>query len=306
MILNVSGRTDIPAFYSDWFYNRIKAGFLLVRNPYYPTELIHIDLDPKTIDLIAFCTKNPRPMFKRLDELKDFRTYFMITITPYDRDLEPNVPKVKEIVKDILYLSEYYGKDHVAIRYDPIIVNQKYTINYHIHCFEALLKVLSNRVEECIISFVDLYQKSEIYEEVKLEDRILIAKEFAKIGKKYHIRIKTCAEMSYEKYGIEKSGCLSVQVVERLINTNIIEISHIPSRTHCNCIPSRDIGEYDTCLHQCRYCYATDHHAAFQNYLKHDPDSPLLIGEIQESDKIRKIKQTSLIDPQLSLFWGDL
>ncbi len=307
MILNISGRTDIPAFYSDWLFERIQAGFVYVRNPYYPTELLQIDLDPRKIDLMVFCTKNPHPMLNRLFLLDPYEVYYFVSITPYDISIEPNVPPVKQLVKDVYALSKHFGKERVCVRYDPIIVNEKYTVEYHIHYFERLMRILENRIEECVISFVDLYKKTKRnmpeIQEVKESDRIRIAKAFSKIGNKYHIRIKTCAESSYEAYGIAPSGCISRELVERLLKANIKDISHKPNRPHCGCLPSLDIGAYHTCLHGCRYCYATSSfEAARQNYSKHDPHSPLLIGHVQTGDTIKKVKQETLIDPRLTLF----
>ena len=92
MIINTGMRTDIPAFYSQWFMNRIQAGYVLVRNPYRPDWITRYELSPDVVDCIAFCTKNPEPMLKHLDRLKNYHQYWFVTITPYGRDIEPNVP----------------------------------------------------------------------------------------------------------------------------------------------------------------------------------------------------------------------
>ena len=84
MIINTGQRTDIPAFYSKWFINRIREGFVLVRNPYNPKLVTKFKLNPNVVDVIGFCTKNPKPMFQYLDELKPFGQFWYISITGFD------------------------------------------------------------------------------------------------------------------------------------------------------------------------------------------------------------------------------
>ena len=136
MIISASRRTDIPAFYSDWFFNRIKEGYVLVRNPMNAHQISKISLSADVIDCIVFWTKNPRPMINRLDELKDYNYYFQFTLNSYAKDIEPNVPsKDKEIIKSFRELSEKIGKDRVVWRYDPILINDNYSVDHHIKYF---------------------------------------------------------------------------------------------------------------------------------------------------------------------------
>ena len=139
MIFNISGRTDIVAFYSDWLFQRIKEGYVYVRNPYYPTQITKYLINEDVVDCFIFCTKNPRPILSRLDKLKPYPSFFYVTITPYGRDIEPYVPDYQKVISDIQKLSSQLGKQAVSIRYDPIFINQEYTIEKHLYYFEDIL-----------------------------------------------------------------------------------------------------------------------------------------------------------------------
>ena len=127
MIIHASMRTDIPAFYSEWFTNRIREGYVRVRNPYNPLQVTEYSLDPEVVDLIVFCSKNPVPMLKYMDLLKFYRTYWYITITPYEADIEPGLFKTivskRKIIEAFLQISEIVGEEHIGWRYDPIFID---------------------------------------------------------------------------------------------------------------------------------------------------------------------------------------
>ena len=176
MILQTGMRTDIPAFYSRWFLNRLREGFVLVRNPYDPQSVTRYRLDPSVVDLIGFCSKNPAPMLPHLETLRDYGQYWFVTITPYGRDLEPHVPGKEMVMEDFKRLSDAVGPDSVGWRYDPILVNEQYPVERHIRDFEHMAKTLSGYTESCVISFLDLYEKVKRNfpeaREVRKEDRI--------------------------------------------------------------------------------------------------------------------------------------
>ena len=120
MILQTGFRTDIPGFYSAWFANRLRAGFVLVRNPYYPQSVTRYAINPDVVDLIAFCTKNPAPMLPRMELLRPYGQYWFVTITPYGPEIEPHVPPKAQVLQDFITLSKIVGPDCIAWRYDPI------------------------------------------------------------------------------------------------------------------------------------------------------------------------------------------
>lgn len=160
MIISASRRTDIPAFYSEWFLNRIKEGYAIVRNPM-NNKPVRILLSPDIVDCIVFWTKNPIPMIPRLDELKDYCYYFQFTLTGYGRDVEANLPdKKNELIPAFKQLSDKIGPERVIWRYDPILINEKYSMEYHIEAFSYLASSLKGYTEKCVISFVDMYAKN--------------------------------------------------------------------------------------------------------------------------------------------------
>lgn len=305
MILQTGMRTDIPAFYSEWFMNRIKEGYVLVRNPYYSEQVTRYEIKPDVVDLIAFCTKNPIPMLKYIDGLKDYGQYWFVTITPYGRDLEPNVPDKHDVIRCFRELSELIGVNSMGWRYDPVLVSEKYTVEYHIYAFGKIASQLSGYTETCIVSFVDLYEKvrrnaPEICA-VSEADQITLAKAFVEIGRKYGITIKGCHEsQKLAEYGIDISGCLNQDVYEKALGIPLC-IPKKKSQRECNCFFGTDIGAYNSCGHFCRYCYANaDVQSVKRNIALHDPASPFLIGGSLPNDRVVSAKQFSYIDNQLT------
>ena len=301
MILNTGLRTDIPGFFSEWFYNRIDDGFVYVRNPYAKNQIYSYRLDPELIDCIIFCTKNPKPMFENLEKIDKFNQYWHITITPYEKEIEPNVPPMNDVLERFKYLSKKLGKENVTLRYDPIFINEKYSLEKHIESFEYIANSLSDYTTEAIISFIDLYEKTKRNfpkaREVTKDERLKLGKEFAQIGKKNNITIKTCVEgTELDKFGIDSSGCMTKEVIERAINKNLNIPKQKARNGECYCLLNNDIGEYNTCGHGCLYCYANSNKRLVKRNLKlHDPKSPILIGEIKEDDIIKEMNQKSLI-----------
>ena len=290
MILQTGMRTDIPAFYSQWFINRIKAGYVLVRNPYNPSSVTRYEINPDVVDLIAFCTKNPAPMLKYMDVLKPYGQYWFVTITPYGKEIEPNVPDKRQVLEDFKTLSKFVGVDSIGWRYDPIFINDKYSIDFHIETFEKMARELSGYTKTCIISFIDLYKKViKNFPQacmVEKEKRLKIGKAFAEIGRQYDITIKACAEGDeLAPYGVDCSGCLTQEVYETVLHTKLDMPKIKGQRNECACFFGNDIGAYDTCRHFCKYCYAnTDYKAVLSNSKLHNPDSPFLIGMHQAGD----------------------
>lgn len=311
MIINLGSRTDIPAFYSEWFFNRIKEGYVQVRNPYYENQVTEYQLDPEVVDLLVFVSKNPAPMLARLDEIKDFNQYWQVTITAYGKDIEENVPAKEKVINSFKKLSRIVGIKKIAWRYDPIFISEKYSLKKHIETFEKMAAELADYTNVSIISFIDLYEKTKKnfpeVKEVRKEERHLIGKEFTRIGNKYNIKIKTCAEGDeLAKYGIDCSGCLTQSVFEKAIGENLKVPNKLKVRKECDCLLGNDIGAYNTCGHGCKYCYANySQKLVKENMKRHDVNSPFLIGGSLDGDEIHKAEQKSYIDRQLRLFEKD-
>lgn len=306
MIINTGCRTDIPAYYSQWFYNRIREGCVLTRNPYYPDQIIRYRLDPEVVDCINFCTKNPEPMFSDMELLKDYGQLWFVTITPYGKEIEPNVPPKEQVMDSFLKLSEMAGRNAVRWRYDPIFITGRYTLEFHLAAFEYMAKALQGSVEYCVVSFLDLYEKTKqnfpLAREVTREERETIGKEFSSIGKSYGISLYTCCEgTELEKYGIDTSGCMTKEVIEKAIGCSLeIPKSRKSPRADCRCILGNDIGAYHTCGHGCVYCYANiSMDLVNKNRVLHDPESPLLIGNIRPGEVVREARQETYSTGQM-------
>lgn len=299
MIINTGCRTDIPAFYAKWFMNRIREGYVLVRNPYNPNQVTKYNLSPEVVDCLAFCTKNPEPMLSYLDKLDMYKQYWFVTITPYGKDIEPNVPDKKKVMESFKKLSNHIGVDSIGWRYDPIFIGDGFDVNKHITCFGNMAKELKGYTHNCTISFLDLYEKVKrnapnINPPTK-EEQIEMAKAFRKIGKENDMVIHACCEKTYlSQYGLQCNGCMSQEIVEKAINNTLQPPKRKNLRQECSCLMGNDIGAYNTCGHLCKYCYANaNKQFVIENMKKHDDNSPFLIGRSEPGDKITEAKQKS-------------
>ena len=244
MIINTGMRTDIPAFYSEWFMNRIRDGFAAVRNPYRPDWITRYELSPDVVDCIAFCTKNPGPMLKYADELKRFHQYWFVTITPYGKETEPNVPPKEQIMQSFIVLSRSVGINCIGWRYDPIFIDSSYTLERHIRDFEQMCGVLSGYTKVCVISFIDLYEKVKRNfpqaRTVTRQERIIIGKSFVEIGKRYGITVKACAEgTELAPYGADCSGCMTRQTLETAVGCRLNIPKKKSQRNECDVYSAR-------------------------------------------------------------------
>ena len=308
MIINTGQRTDIPAFYAEWFANRLREGVVCVRNPYNPSQVSRYRLDPTVVDVIGFCTKNPAPMFPYLDLLKDYGQYWFVTITPYGRDMEPNVPDKHRLLEDFKRLSEQVGVNAIGWRYDPILLSERYTTAYHLRAFEAMASALEGYTQTAVISFIDLYPKVRRNfpeaREVRAEERIRLGKALIEIASTHGMIVKPCAEGDeLAPYGADCGGCMRLGDYEKAIGKKLSAPKRKGTRAGCACYLACDIGAYNTCKHLCKYCYANavPTRVLTQSRL-HDPRSPFLIGNYRDGDVIHDVPQRSWIDPQQKLF----
>ena len=292
MILMVSGRCDIVAFYSKWFMNRYKEGYVDVRNPFYPKLVSRIYF--KDVDLILFCTKNPLPIISYLKEI-DKPIVFHVTLTPYMSDIEPNVIDKKKIIEGIKEVSKIVGIDNIYVRYDPILLNDKYTVDYHIKMFDRLCKNLNGYVKHIITSFVDDYKNvRKNMNTLKLKeftdsDYEKIGINFSKSAKENNMLVQTCFEdRNLVEYGFIKDDCLSANLAFKLTGKTYKKWK-ARAGNKCNCVTMTDIGVYNSCNHFCKYCYANyDEKQVLNNMKNHDPNSSLLVGKLEKDDIIKE------------------
>lgn len=309
MILNTGQRTDIPAFYADWFLRRVREGSVMVRNPFNYQRITSYRIDPEVVDVIAFCTKNPAPMLGKLGELAGYRQYWHVTITPYDRDIEPNVPPAGEVISSFRKLSGKVGKERTVWRYDPILITETFTPERHICAFRDMAE--NSKAAQNPASFpssTSTRNHQELPRSRKSQQRNPV-QHGRKNGKDRraarHPRLLLPGRPGPCKIGIDTSGCMTKEKLEKAFNLKlkIPNIKTHQARQGCACLLGNDIGAYTTCPHLCKYCYANESpEAVIENRNKHDPHSPLLIGHVEKEDQVVEARQESWIDREISLF----
>lgn len=294
MIVSVSRRTDIPAHYSDWFFNRLKEGFALVRNPFNSHLISKVLLRPENVDCFVFWTRNPQAFLPRLDELKDYHYCFQFTLNPYGRDVEPGVPDKTEAISLFRRLSEVIGPDRLIWRYDPVIITPEYDVRFHVRYFRELCASLSGHTSRCVFSYYDDYKfaarNSSMLGLMPITDQIILetAESFAESARQHKIILATCAEKAdLSRFGIMHGRCIDGELISRITGRRITAKSDKNQRRYCGCAASVDIGAYSTCTGGCRYCYATrSHQAACVAAASHDPASPLLTGRMTPQSRV--------------------
>ena len=284
-----------------------------MRNPYYPKTVLRYELTPELADCVVFCSKNYAPILPRLHEITDrFNTFFHYTITAYGKDIEPGVPSIDESIATLKKLSAMVGRQRIAWRYDPVMLFGDYTIERHIETFERMTSELAPHVSFCIFSFVEMYKKLEVnmpgLKAVSPEEMNALAEAMGRIARKYGMRIQTCGHKEdFTRFGIDRSGCMTADILGRANGCAFRKISGkaptSATRQGCGCMPTRDIGAYNSCLNGCRYCYANkDPEVAFRNRKLHDPASPMLLGHLEPDDTVKPAVQESFLSGELSLF----
>jgi hypothetical protein len=298
MIISASRRTDIPAFYGEWFLSRLKAGEVLVRNPIQPKQVSRITLTPETVDALVFWTKNPEPFLSRLPEIDalGYAYYFLFTLTPYDATLEPGVPEKASIIEVFRRLSRLIGPEKVVWRYDPVVITDLFTPTWHAASFIRLSEELSGYTERCVISFLDDYRKVRnrmrtvrytLPDKTQMEE---LAGMFAGTAEKHGIELYTCShDIDLSRDGIMHSRCIDSELIGRITGRQpITRPKKDSSQRHaCGCVESRDIGSYDTCPNGCLYCYAVSSHIkATAVHAACDPASPMLCDSLRGDETI--------------------
>lgn len=317
MLISASRRTDIPAYYSPWFFQRLEEGFVLVRQPRNPKLISRISLSKEVVDGFVFWTKNPIPLLQRLEgaegvkALDDYPFYVQFTLNPYGKEVEPHVPSKNDtVIPAFQRLSQILGKERVLWRYDPILFNATYTMDYHKSYFSRLAERLSPYTTQCTLSFLDIYHNTgkntkglglipettpQIYE---------LMEYFSHIAKKCGISLYTCGEdVDLTPFQIQKGKCVDGKKMEAVSGVPLLASKDKNQRSVCTCCESVDIGMYDSCGHGCLYCYANSNfHRVGQNMKTHDPLSPLLFGQVQPDDVVKDRLLSSCQEVQLRLF----
>lgn len=301
MIVSASRRTDILAFYSEWFINRIREGFLLTRNPFNTNQIKRVSLKPEDVDMLVFWTRNPSKFMPFLPEMnaQGYRYYFQYTITGYPRTIEKSVPNPRHAIETFIELSQKIGSDKVVWRYDPILLSNLLPLDEHKRLFSKIAGMLAGKTSRVVISFADFYKKTEknlkqvdglVYSDITLQQEPLmeLSAYIAKVAAAHGMEINSCAEaVNVASAGIPHGKCIDETLIKNVFGLSLDGKKDRSQREECGCIKSIDIGVYNTCLHGCSYCYATfNHDAVIKNQQKHDPSSPFLLGGIEGIDPI--------------------
>lgn len=298
IIISASRRTDIPAFYTQWFVNRIRKGYCTVFNPFNRRQVSRVSLLPQDVDVIVFWTKNPRPLMEHIVELdaRGFKYYFQYTVNGYPPQLEPNIPQLKTSIETFSELASMIGAEKVIWRYDPVLISNITDYNYHLKRFTQIAALLKGKTKRVVISLVDEYRKAT-YKFKKLKGQNInvipsnelnyfkigeLMKAFSELARDNGMEIYSCAEtVDLEPYNILPGKCVDDQYIRRVFGLAITNIKDKSQRSECGCIPSKDIGIYDTCLYDCAYCYAGTIKSGQKQ--RHDIDSPSLIDRYETS-----------------------
>jgi hypothetical protein len=311
-IVSASRRTDIPAFYADWFISRIHEGYVLYPLPH-SDKLKYLELTSENVECIVFWSKNYEKLityFNILDQ-KGFDYYFHFTINNYSNQLEVNTISTEKAIEQVKRLADHKSPEHVLWRYDPIITTKDMNINYHLYNFETLAAKLQGLTSRCYIEFVDMYRKVErnfnnidlSYTPLSQQQKYKLTSGLASIASNYGIEVYACCDNSLVSEVVQQAHCIDPELVVKLTGRTI-NYNFAPTRNDCGCVKSIDIGEYGSCLHGCLYCYACENIEAskqFYNNFEHTA-AAMDKSKLKKFDNINLHKNTHKEDGQLKLF----
>ncbi|MCU0913703.1 MAG: DUF1848 family protein [Planctomycetes bacterium] len=296
-IISLSRRTDIPAFYADWFLRRVQEGFAGVVSPYGRSRYL-VSLEPQAVDCFVFWSKDFTPFIPHLNTLDrlGYRFYFNYTLTGLPAVFESHVDK-EAALKTLEYLSTRYSPRHINWRFDPIILSSITGPDFWLDAFERLAARLAGRVERCYFSFVTAYEKVRhnflqllLHDGIGIlqphpEEKIALADRLAAIGQRYGIRMYSCCGDYLLSDWVQKAHCIDGGIIEQLFFPQGLQYQQKPTRRECGCTESIDLGTYDTCPHGCVYCYANaSREVAGRAFQRHDPDAAFLGFDKTRSD----------------------
>ena len=288
MLVSASYKTDIPAFYSDWFLNRLDAGYCLMRNPYNGI-VTRVELTRAAVDGFVFWTKNLGPFLPHLADVhrRGFPFIVQYTINGYPRALEVSALEAAKAAGHVHQVSDRFGHDTVVWRYDTILVSSLTPVEFHLDNFARIAESLRGYANECVISFVQIYRKTRrnldraaaeedfTWRAPTNEERHILLRELLRIAKQNRMTLTICSQPEFAAHGVEEAHCIDAQRLSRIAG-HTITAKLKGMRETCGCYQSKDIGDYDTCPHGCVYCYAVQNRElAKRRYAAHDPKGEL-------------------------------
>lgn len=299
MIISASRRTDIPSLHTKWFLNRLKEEYVITQNPISKNNFYKIPLNKNIVDIIVFWSKNPNIDF--LKEVRDlgYEFYLHFTITPYNKNIERNIPDKNLLIRNFQIISKLFGKEKIIWRYDPIILNDDFDANYHLNNFKNFADSLNGYTDECIFSFVQIYSKiKNNIKNINDDDKLLLIENMKEISEKNNIKLKSCSQ-DFDNIRVEKSACIDKERIQKILGYSIKEKKDKSQRKLCNCIESIDIGIYNTCTNGCIYCYANS-----KNILKdYDANNEILSDKnLIDNENINITERKIIINEKNDVF----
>jgi len=307
LIISASRRTDIPAFYTDWFLNRLKTGFVYVRHPF-TKKWKKVSLKPEDVGLVVFWSKNYSPLLRRIEEIEKIipNLFFHFTITG-NVILEPNVPNYTEAIKDFIFISKRYSPKNIIWRFDPICITDKLSFSYYQDKFIKCAEKLQYYTQTCYISFANLYKKvlinfrkytDQIPLEISQVEQRRFAYKLAEAVERYNIKLYACCNNYLLSEKVKKASCINGYYLANHFNIPI-QIKPAATRKECACTKSIDIGAYDTCVHGCVYCYANLNKEKAEKFYK---NFSLDWNSMEKNVILKENKEGSYVFRQLTLF----
>ena len=296
MIISASRRTDIPAFYAEWFVNRVRAGYCTVPNPFNRKQISRVSLLPEAVDVIVFWTRNPKPIFLYLDELnqRGYRYYFQYTLLGYPREIDTKGPHREAAIAAFHELVDRIGSERVIWRYHPIVYSQLTRAQFHTENYAQIAAALKGCTHHSVISVMDIYAKFRKRIDKLNQDGVGIVnytgkpdprfdelmEALVRVAAENGMQIQSCAEqLNLTGYDIQPGKCVDDEYIAQTFGLEVGHQKDPGQRKACGCVVSKDLGMYDSCLFGCQYCYATGNfERAKENYEQHDPQSPSLVG----------------------------
>ncbi len=304
-IISVSRRTDVPAFYTPWFVNRIREGYCVYPNPLYPRKYYRVSLRPQDVLGIVFWTRHPSPLTPYLDELDaaGFTYYFQYTVVGYPKTIDLRSPSLSIAARTFKELSGRIGPDRVIWRYDPIILNRELTFAWHRDNFRRIADIIAPDTHRVVVSIVDPYARTQRRvgtpdDGVKYapEDYTELLHMIVSEASDRGIRVQSCAEASLRVEGITPGSCVDASLIHTLSGrTTPARWRMHKQREGCLCSESVDIGVNESCGFGCQYCYATKNHArALDTLKKHRPEWNCITGDVHmdEPEEKTPVQQT--------------
>lgn len=293
MIISASRRTDIPAFYAPWMIKRVRQGACQVVNPYRQDQIKRVSLLPGDVDVVVFWTRHALPLLPFLDELdqRGYRYYFQYTLTNYPRLLEQRTPSLEAALRSFQALAQKIGKERVIWRYDPIYLSECTSLDFHRRNFQTIATALRGYSQRCVVSLFDNYAKSRSRLSVTpslvplaegsdsfREAVNALMPDLAAMAEDHQFELVSCAEdVDLQPYGIYPGKCVDDDLIRRVFGLDLHSKKDPGQRLTCQCLPSQDIGCYDTCLFGCQYCYANRSFERARRYFSmHESDRETL------------------------------